>query len=526
LIKSAKGSMRPYRFRLVLSFFFLFLFHASAVTLYVSLNSTNPMPPYTDWSTAATNIQDAVDASTNGDLILVTNGLYQTGGRAVYNSLTNRVVVNGAISVQSVNGPSVTVIKGNSVLGSSAVRCVFMSTNSVLSGFTLTNGGTLSSGDFVLDESGGGVWTTNNSIAVVSNCVLIGNVAQGMGGGEYNGTIYNSSIIQNSAYDGGGVGCEGISISVVNSLIASNTAQAYGGGAWGAVLKNCSVLQNTAGYGGGAEGSSLYGCLVVSNVASIGGAIDVPTTVVANCTIIGNSSLNTPAAISGGGSFVNSIIYHNTGMNGSPSNYDSGTFFYCCTTPMPQNSVSTITNDPGFIDYTGGNFHLGSNSPCINSGTSGAYTATDLDGNPRIVGGTVDIGAYEYQTPTSILSYAWAQQYGLPTDGSADYADPDGDGMNNYQEWIAGTNPTNALSVLALLPPTPTNNPAGLVVSWQSVNQSGTGHTYFLQRGTNLEAQPAFSTIVPHITGKAGTTSYTDTRATNSGPYFYRVGVQ
>ena len=41
-----------------------------------------------------------------------------------------------------------------------------------------------------------------------------------------------------------------------------------------------------------------------------------------------------------------------------------------------------------------------------------------------------------------------------PTD-TADYADSDGAGMNNYQEWIAGPNPTNALSVLAMLSPCP-----------------------------------------------------------------------
>ena len=50
---------------------------------YVDGNSTNATPPYTNWTTAATNIQDAVDAAVAGDEVVGTNGAYATGGRAV-----------------------------------------------------------------------------------------------------------------------------------------------------------------------------------------------------------------------------------------------------------------------------------------------------------------------------------------------------------------------------------------------------------------------------------------------------------
>ena len=172
----------------------------------------------------------------------------------------------------------------------------------------------------------------------------------------------------------------------------------------------------------------------------------------------------------------------------------------------------------------GGNFRLQSNSPCINAGNNVYVSDTnDLDGNPRIVGGTVDIGAYEYQSPSSMLSYAWAQRYGLPTDGSSDIADPDGDGINNYGEWKSGTIPTNASSVLKLaLHVVTTNSTAGVVVTWQSVG----GITYYLQRSSNL--MTSFTSIQSNIIGSftSGVTTYVDITSINDGPYFYRVGVQ
>ena len=217
---------------------------------------------------------------------------------------------------------------------------------------------------------------------------------------------------------------------------------------------------------------------------------------------------------------TNCIVYGNSSLI-SGDNYDTTTLNFCCTTPMPPNGVGNITNSPLFVDPAGGNLRLQPNSPCINSGLNAfAPAGLDLDGNPRIAGGTVDIGAYEFHSPASVLSYAWARQYGLPTDGSADYADPDGDRMNNWQEWIAGTNPTNAASALRLLSLNP--GPSCTVVTWQSVPN----RSYFLERSAGFGAGLGFSAISSNIVGFAGSTSFTDTNAAGPGPFFYRVGVQ
>jgi hypothetical protein len=285
-------------------------------------------------------------------------------------------------------------------------------------------------------------------------------------------------------------------------MVVSNRGY-YGGGMLWSTANNCTLIGNSSYEGGGATLSTLNNCTVVLNSASYGGG--VAGGAANNCILYFNS-----AADDDGGP-----NYAFDGLPGDPFPLN-----YCCTTPMPStNGVGNITNAPAFLDLAGGNFHLQSNSPCINSGkNSSVNSSTDPDGNPRIKGGTVDIGAYEFQNPTSIISYAWLQQYGLPIDGTADLADTDHDGMNNWQEWLAGTDPSDASSTLSLLPPFYSPQ-TGATISWNSVSS----RTYFVQRGSDLKL---FATVSPDIPGQPGITSYVDTNAIGNGPFFYRVGVR
>jgi PKD repeat protein len=461
--------------------------HVASPVHYVSAASPNPLPPYTNWATAALTIQDAVDAAVApGALVLVTNGTYASGGRAVgTNVLVNRVAVTKPLTVRSVNGPQVTVIRGYQVSGTtngnSAVRCVYLTDGASLSGFTLIRGATLTNWDSYLNLSGGGVCCDSTN-ALITNCVLIANSAYNDGGGAYGGTLNNCTLTRNWTW-------------------------MFGGGACGSTLNCCTVTGNSADSGGGARAGILNNCVVTGNAASgfdgFGGGAEYCT--LNNCTVVGNW-----AAWEGGGAsgvmgsciLKNSIIYQNTAAYAGNNCAACGLSF-CCTD----------TCDPLFADSS---LRLQSNSPCINTGNN-AYvtTSTDLDGRPRIVGGTVDIGAYEFQGPFN----QWLQQYGLPTDGSADFIDSDGDGMNNWQEWLCGTCPTNALSALRLLSPQRTET--NVTVTWQSVP----GVNYFLECSTNLSATPCFTCVATNVPGQPGATRYTDSTAANAGPYFYRVGV-
>src|SRR2546423_10890275 len=87
----------------------LFAANSFAAVHYVDVNSASPTPPYSSWGTAASVIQDAIDACSAGDEVIVTNGTYATGGRAVSRTMNNRVSVTKALLVHIVNGPRLTM---------------------------------------------------------------------------------------------------------------------------------------------------------------------------------------------------------------------------------------------------------------------------------------------------------------------------------------------------------------------------------------------------------------------------------
>ncbi len=510
---------------------------------YVALTSANPVAPYASWATAATNIQDAVNVAIAGSTVLVSNGVYQTGGEAVSGGPTNRVVIDKPITVQSVNGLAVTVIQGNPDV-SSPVRCVYLANHAVLAGFTLTSGTTASSGDMTFEQSGGGIWCESSG-ANISNCLISGNSAAVSGGGVFRGTltgcvisgntavssaggVLQSTLIGctlagNSAYSGGGASASTLTDCMLTNNSAHTSAygsEAFGGGADSSTLDHCTLAGNSADEsGGGANGSTLNNCLLTGNSSTFAGAVVSCT--LSNCTVAGNFGAGIYSGEGGGGAdysvLNNCIVYYNT-LPADP-NYNDNTFTSCCLMP-DFGGAGDITNEPAFVDLANHDFHLQTNSPCINAGNNSyAPGSTDLDGNSRIVGGTVDIGAYEYQTPLSKVSYQWLEKYGLPITANIDTSSPNGTGFDVYQDWIAGLNPTDPASTLVILPLAPTNNASGITVTWKSVS----GINYNLLRSRNLSAP--WATIQSNIPGQAGTTSYTDTTATNGTPYFYRVGV-
>ncbi|NLF39582.1 hypothetical protein GX586_09065 [bacterium] len=297
---------------------------STAATRYVSLVGAH-QPPFTNgWAAAATNIQDAVDACAGGDTVLVSNGVY-AGGATWAGGWTNRLAVAQAITVAAPAGPQDTVIDGN------GVRCVFLTSNALVSGFTLTNGyrygdggGAFIAGSGVIsncvisgnraEDYGGGVLLERGGL--VTACVLCGNVAGDFGGGVYldeGGRIEHSMIAANDAEDGAGGSGGGVFVDttgvVFECALVTNTAK-YGAAIYlasGGQVIRCAISNNVSDFGGvyAYNGGMLDACRLCNNRAEFTGAgLDLLGAHASNCIVTGNS-----AGGAGGVSVYSSLLY-------------------------------------------------------------------------------------------------------------------------------------------------------------------------------------------------------------------------
>jgi hypothetical protein len=373
-------------------------------------------------------IQQAIDNSKNGDMILVSPGVYKE----------NINFKGKAITVASTNAADPEVVKSTIIHAAAKSSVVTFTTgetsNSILAGFTITGGYGNVRADLGTNIFwGAGVYCYFASPTITGN-IIAGNVSPngdvsdmgyggGIGGIQSAAIITRNLITANAGYAGGGIMTYFGNARVTSNLIYSNSA-AVGGGVVllsGAQFINNSVVGNTAeGAGNLYAASDTAGqCLITDNIicnATSGGGVYVDPSDDITQMAFNNVSNNT-----GGDYFMGE---NRTGVNGN------------------------ISQDPLFVDAENNDYHLRDVSPCINAGDPNFQPAADeLDfyGSARLYARRVDIGASEYSDNFRPLADAGPDQVvtvtGLPAwitlDGSAS-SDPNGAVLSYHWRQVSG----------------------------------------------------------------------------------------
>ena len=294
-------------------------------------------------------------------------------------------------SVFTVNSGKTASISGITITGGNAVN-----------GGGVDNFGTLTvSGSSFTGNSasvGGGLYNFNT--ATVIDSTFTDNVASGShngglgGGGIYNLsilTVKDSSFVGNFANDGGGIGSTGM-LTVTDSVFASNSAngEGYGGGIKNtgtATVTDSTFASNYAfgdqGRGGGIWNNSLT--LTVTN-STFAGNLNLRGGSI--CNLSGRLTLNNTISsdnISGGYTGSNNLIGVNPllgplGNNGGPTQ-----------------TMALLPGSPA-ID-------AGSNALAVDANDNPLTTDERGVGFPRILGHSVDIGAYEFTPLSQTISF-------------------------------------------------------------------------------------------------------------------------
>lgn len=381
-------------------------------------------------------IQQGIDAAVNNDIVLVQPGTYVEN----INYLGKDIIVASLfLTTEDTAYISQTIIDGNQN-GSVVSFENGESQNALLTGFTLTNGYSAS--------SGGAISCVYHCNPKLENLIISGNSAQYNGGAIICGAggspgLANVTITNNSAgFDGGGIYCYNFSNPTLeNVTISGNNSAHYGGGFYCLQncyphLKNVTISGNSSSKGGGilcAVNSAIYCTNVkISNneaTQNAGGAglSDDSEGFFINCSFTGNTSNYGSALKVGGGGTAdatNCIFWgnSNTQIALTDNNSLGGTLTveYCDV----QNGIDSIEisplstlnwgdgnidQNPVFVNQGDNPYQISDSSPCIDAGTPDTTGLNlpefDLAGEVRIFNNRVDIGAYEWNTFVGVRKF-------------------------------------------------------------------------------------------------------------------------
>ena len=429
---------------------------ALAEDRYVAQNGQTPGGAFTGWTTAASNIQDAINVAYTNATVWVGAGRYTLPTNAGVYMGTNVVYINRPLTLRSSNGvPATTIIDGAGTNRGIAIAYPTATTNRfIVDGFTISNCYATNYGGGVLIYNGrpGASWTSEVRNCVISDCIVEYGASSGGGIANYcrdtpgavgAGIIVSNCVIRNNRAStngninsaGGGIFINSDSgrMRIAGCLVESNSA-VFGGGVnlleldlsdgRTNFIENCVIRGNTAPNLLQANGGGMYmrgtytvrNCLFYNNAcARISGAFHhlLGRLEMYNCTIISNqaggsgwgSAFRIDSGTSAGyGLFMgNSIVYSNYNNDDIVIPAGQIAFFTnSCLVKTNYDGVNFLgsgnfTNNPAFADWTNQNYQLKPNSPCVNRGLNQDWmpNAVDLNGRTRIRYGTVDIGAYE-----------------------------------------------------------------------------------------------------------------------------------
>ena len=390
----------------------------------------------TSWADAYTDLKAALSAAAAGDEIWVAKGTYKpaapNGNPASTflidknlvllggfdgteasadqrNPQENETILSGDLAGDDIPDDFLTS-RGDNVLN--VVRIENGVTNETLfDGFTIKGGHADGSG---LNGYGGGIFC--KGYPVFRHCIFEQNFASAGGGAvRLNNTAGNivefefCQFKHNKANVGGAMDCLISTYTLMQCTFTNNSAvtgtfQANGGGLWSfkshGTLVNCLFSGNVAASFGG-------GIAVYTDTGNFSGSLRLQ-----GCTIADNKGTGSILNASTDSVFLQNTILYNPGFlefSGNANNFQSlgGNLVRDMSLQSFLVASDKQDIDPLFLASGAGDYRLSDNSPCINEGISVGVTAPlDLDGKLRIAGTTVDIGAYEWGSVSSLSGRA------------------------------------------------------------------------------------------------------------------------